>query len=506
MRLDCFLTRWAAFGAMFVAAHAHAQLLPAKADSFYSNVLGQKRAIEVFLPQESDKDAAQRYETIYVLDGDWNGKIVVEVVTFMRQVGFMPPVIVVSVPNFFDEKGVNSRDHDLTPTVVADQARSGGAAAFLSFLKTELVPYVNQHYPANGTNLIHGHSYGGLFLVYALLNEPALFDGYLILDPAMAWDNHALDATLESKLPGTPAKDKAIYIAGRSGMAFEGMGLASIEPIFQQKAPADLHWKLTAYPEETHDSLKLKATYDALKFAYQGYTADTVEVVPNEGILIKGKPMVVHVGNERLDIHYTTDGSVPDASSPKVGETIAISDPGKTTIKLLSTRGKFDRVIPHNLKSGSALPPEKRAARATGSAWHYAFYPAQAWPRLDRSKPFRSGDTDRSMDVAHAGREDFAGSAERDLDVPEDGYYVFLVEATDQAHLLLSGRTLVDVDASHGRHDQAFVAPLRRGVYHARLEFRHPTAASDVRLTVFQCKEGETAWWKNHFAQVGPTR
>ena len=506
MRVADFFVRLFALGATFAACTVQAQWLPAKADSFHSEVLGQQRAIEVYLPQESSKDAAQRYETIYVLDGDWNTKIVVDVVTFMRQVGFMPPVIVVSVPNFFDEKGVNSRDHDLTPTVAADQPRSGGAAAFLSFLKTELVPYVNQHYPANGTNLVHGHSFGGLFLIYALLNDPALFDGYLILDPAMSWDNHALDATLESKLPGTPAKGKAIYIAGRSGMAFEGMGLASIEPIFQQKAPADLHWKLIAYPEETHDSLKLKATYDALKFAYQGYTTDTVEVVPGEGILIKGKPMAVHVGNERLDIHYTTDGSVPDASSPKVGETIAISDPEKTTIKLLSTRGSFDRVIPHHLKSGNALPPEKRAVRANGSTWRYAFYPVQAWPRLDRSKPFRSGETDRSMDVAHAGREDFAGSAERDLDVLEDGYYVFLVEATDQAHLSLSGRTLIDVDASHGRREQVFVVPLRRGTYHARLEFRHPTAASDVRLTVFQCKEGETAWWKNHFAQVGPTR
>jgi predicted alpha/beta superfamily hydrolase len=506
MRVADFFVRLFALGATFAACTVQAQWLPAKADSFHSELLGQQRAIEVYLPQESSKDAAQRYETIYVLDGDWNTKIVVDVVTFMRQVGFMPPVIVVSVPNFFDDKGINSRDHDLTPTVVADQPRSGGAAAFLSFLKTELVPYVNQHYPASGTNLIHGHSFGGLFLIYALLNEPALFDGYLILDPAMSWDNHALDAAIESKLGATPAKGKAIYIAGRSGLAFEGMGLASIEPIFQHKAPADLHWKISAYPEETHDSLKLKATYDALKFAYQGYTADTVEVIPHKGILIKGEPMAVHVGNERLDIHYTTDGSVPDASSPKVGETIAISDPEKTTIKLLSNRGTFDRVIPHDLKSGSALPPEKRAASATGSAWHYAFYPAQAWPRFDRSKAFRSGDTDRSMDVAHAGREDFAGSAERDLDVPEDGYYVFLVESTDQAHLSLSGKTLIDVDASHGRRDQAFVVPLRRGAYHARLEFRHPTAASDVKLTVFQSKQGETAWWKNRFAQVGPTR
>ena len=502
MRVEPLLLRLIALGAMFVAANAHAQWLPAKADSFYSNVLGQKRAIEVFLPQESDKDAAQRYETIYVLDGDWNSKIVVDVVTFMRQVGFMPPVIVVSVPNFFDDKGVNSRDHDLTPTVVADQPRSGGAAAFLSFLKTELVPYINQHYPANGTNLIHGHSFGGLFLVYALLNEPALFDGYLILDPAMGWDNHALDAAIDSRLGATPAKGKAIYIAGREGMAFEGMGLASIEPILQHKAPADLHWQLVAYPDETHDSLKLKATYDALKFAYQGYTAKPIEVIPNEGILIKGKPMLVHVENERFDIRYTTDGSVPDASSPKAGETIAISDPEKTAIKLLSNRGSFDRVIPHQLRSGLALPPDKPATSSTEKTWHYAFYPASAWPRVGRSKAFHTGDTDLGIDLAHAGRDDFTGLVERDLDVPEDGYYILMVESTDQARLSLSGKALVEVDATHGPRERAYVVPLRRGQYHARLEFRHPAAGSGIRLTVFQCKEGEAAWWKNRLFRL----
>ncbi|HSC09478.1 MAG TPA: alpha/beta hydrolase-fold protein [Rhodanobacteraceae bacterium] len=502
MRADCLMLRLAAIAAMLFAASVHAQLLPAKADSFYSNVLGQKRTIEVLLPQESEKDAAQRYETIYVLDGDWNERIVVDVVTFMRQVGFMPPVIVVSVPNFFDENGVNSRDHDLTPTVVADQPRSGGAAAFLSFLKTELVPYVNQHYPANGTNLIHGHSYGGLFLIYALLHEPALFDGYLILDPAMSWDNHALDATLESSLPGMPAKGKAIYIAGRNGMAFEGMGLASIEPIFQHKAPADLHWSLVAYPEETHDSLKLKATYDALKFAYQGYTTDTIEVVPNEGILLKGRPLLAHVGNQRFDIHYTTDGSIPDASSPKVGETIAISDPEKTTIKLLSNRGIYDRVIAQHLKSGAALLPDKRAASGTEKSWNYALYPASAWPRVGQAKAFHSGIADQGMDLTHAGRDDFAGLLEGNLVVPEDGYYILLVESTDQARLSLSGKVLVDVDASHGRREQAYVVPLRRGGYHARLEFRHPAAGSHVRLTVFQSREGESAWWRNRLVRI----
>jgi predicted alpha/beta superfamily hydrolase len=189
---------------------ARAQLLTPKQDSVYSNVLKQNRAVEVYLPKEFDKDAAQRYETLYVLDGDGNTQIVASIVTFMRESGLVPPVILV--------------------TVVANQPRSGGAADFLSFLKTELVPYIDQRYPTDHVHLIHGHSYGGLFLMYTLLHEPALFDGYLILDPSMWWDKHVLDAVIDEKLADVPAKGKAIYIAARSGRAFESMGMSTSNP------------------------------------------------------------------------------------------------------------------------------------------------------------------------------------------------------------------------------------------------------------------------------------
>jgi len=500
MRRKRFLARVFALCGLLVAAGVHAQFLPAKPDALYSNSLAQKRALEVYLPEESEKDPAKRYETIYVLDGDWNAKIVVQIVAFMRQVGFMPPVIVVSVPNFFDAQGVNSRDRDLTPTVVADQPRSGGAAQFLSFLKTELVPYVDGHYPANGTHLVHGHSYGGLFLIYVLMNDPALFDGYVVLDPAMGWDNHALDAVIDKQLPATPVKGKSIYVAARTGRAYEGMGIATMEPIFRRRAPADLRWKISAYPDETHDSLKLKGTYDALRFAYQGYSGDNIELVPMGGVLIKGKPMLFHINKDAAELHYTTDGSVPDAASPKADETIVISDPEKTTIKLLSNRGVFDRDIPHHLRSGDALPPDRgRSATAT---WHYAFYAAAAWPRIAAARPLHSGTADLMVDPSLAGRENFAAAFERDLAIPADGYYVFYLKAADQARLTLSGKPLIELDGAKGSRETAFVVPLRSGVYHARLEFRHPAKSANVELSVFQNRDGEDRWWKNGLFRI----
>jgi predicted alpha/beta superfamily hydrolase len=54
---------------------AQAQLLTPKQESVYSNVLEQNRSIEVYLPKEFEKEPTQRYETLYVLDGDWKNEL-----------------------------------------------------------------------------------------------------------------------------------------------------------------------------------------------------------------------------------------------------------------------------------------------------------------------------------------------------------------------------------------------------------------------------------------------
>ncbi len=305
---------------LFVCLGARAELAPPLHDALTSASLGQARNIDVYLPKDADKNPAQKYETIYVLDGEWNTELVVQTVDFIEARGLMPPVIVVSVPNHIDD-GVNSRDHDLTPSVQPHEAHSGGAAQFTTFLKNELIPYVKKRYPSNGVNLVHGHSYGGLFLAYVIANDPAVFDGYMLLDPAMWWNDKEVCKALEEKLPGVPTKGKAVYIAGRAGLAFKGMGVDSLQTAFA-KAPKDLPWKVAEYPAESHDSLKFKATYDALRFMYRGYVKpdQNIDVRPDAGIVAPGQTAdagvdiadvrhPLHDRRQRADARFAAHGS-----------------------------------------------------------------------------------------------------------------------------------------------------------------------------------------------------
>jgi predicted alpha/beta superfamily hydrolase len=486
---------WIVFALLIGNGVAEAELAPPVHDALTSASLGQARTIDVYLPKDAAKNPTQKYETIYVLDGDWNSELVVQTVDFIEGRGLMPPVIVVSVPNHFDD-GVNSRDHDLTPSVQPHEAHSGGAPQFAAFLKNELIPYVTKRYPSNGINLAHGHSYGGLFLAYVIANDPGVFDGYMLLDPAMWWNDKEVPKALEEKLPGMQTTGKAVYIAGRAGTAFKGMGVDSLQTAFA-KAPKNLPWKVAEYPAESHDSLKFKATYDALRFMYRGYAKpdQNIDVRPDTGIVDTAKPLMLEASSPMFDIHYTTDGSEPTRASPIIDHVLAVSDPAHIRLKSISTRGEFDRDVPLHLRAGATLNPD-RAARPgeKTSPIHYAYYDEKSWPRLS-GKPFEQGVAEKG-DPTDPKREKFAGRYERDYVIPADDYYAVVLISTQQAHLWFAGQDIGHTIAHKDPRWRTQVLPLKAGVYHARLDLLHDEKGNDD-LEVVLLRYDESKGWDN---------
>ncbi|OCG09220.1 hypothetical protein A9G13_02370 [Gilliamella sp. wkB178] len=62
----------------------------------------------------------------------------------------------------------------------------GGADAFWHFISQELKPAMEKRFVINRhKQAIFGHSYGGLFTLYAWLTKPAIFDTYAISSPSM---------------------------------------------------------------------------------------------------------------------------------------------------------------------------------------------------------------------------------------------------------------------------------------------------------------------------------
>ena len=177
------------FTALIVAAALLPQIIYGQQssvinDTLYSQVLKDTRPIQVYLPKDYKAGSPEKYDVIYVLDGEWNTPITMQISQYLVNQGLIPPNIVVSVPNKYKDN-VNMRERDFSPIHISDSPVSGGGDTFLAFLKNELLPYIDKKYPSTGKNTLFGQSMSALFSMYVLLKDPSLFRSYLLADPAL---------------------------------------------------------------------------------------------------------------------------------------------------------------------------------------------------------------------------------------------------------------------------------------------------------------------------------
>lgn len=71
--------------------------------------------------------------------------------------------------------------------------RTGGAALFLDFIENRLKPEIRRRAPlAPGRQSLFGHSFGGLFALFALFTRPDAFNDWIAISPAIWWEEHNL--------------------------------------------------------------------------------------------------------------------------------------------------------------------------------------------------------------------------------------------------------------------------------------------------------------------------
>ncbi len=457
-------------------------------DTIYSEILKEKRRIEVLLPENYNQNLSDKFDVIYVTDGEWNLKTVSQVYQYLASKWLVSKNIIVSIPHN-DEKGINQRERDLIPPHEG-QKNSGKADNFLSYLKNELIPYVNKTYQTTGKNTLIGGSIGGLFTMFALLTEPQLFDSYIAGDPAFWWDNYYINKIAIDKLNNL-SSIKTLFMTGRGmrdGPEFRGMGIFSMDSIITTKAPSGLHWKSIAYYDETHRSILLKTVYDGLRFTYDGY-GEILGFNPMNGILLKNKPIKIqaHEGSY-LNIRHTTDGTEPSEASPKFTD-FELVDSTILKVKLFSASGRYDQTMIGNFKIGEVLPAIAKPKNLKSGGLHYSYSKGEwnSLPDFKKLKPDKSGFTDETYGMYGTlelpNQVKLACLINGYLEIKEDGYYSFLIETDDAAKLYLSDKLIIAYDGLDEKVGfQTYVLPLEKGFYPLRLEYLQKKGSGSLRF------------------------
>ncbi len=230
-----------------------------------SSTMGQRYELLVSLPADYGK-SGESYPVLYVLDG-WHFPLMAFIQENNIYSKRMRPVIIVNVSHG-DTDYMALRARDFTPTRTAQEANSGGASAFLDFFEHELIPFVDRTWRTMPTDRgLLGHSYGGLFAIYALEQRPALFQRIVAASPALDWDGRLLLTAARDRLRKLPAPVRLDLSVGDDGDNTDST--TAFAKILDKRKPAGLDYRFTVYRGENHDSVRLVSFPAGLYWAYR---------------------------------------------------------------------------------------------------------------------------------------------------------------------------------------------------------------------------------------------
>jgi predicted alpha/beta superfamily hydrolase len=228
--------------------------------------IGQRFDLLVSLPEDY-ATSGRGYPVLYVLDG-WHFPLLAFLQSNNIYSERMAPVIMVNISHGSGNV-MPLRARDFTPTRTSREATSGGAAAFLDFLEHDVIPLVDRTWRTIPSDRgLLGHSYGGLFALYALEQRPALFQRIVAASPVAGWDNRLLFRGARERLRRLPSPVRLDLSAGGEEPDIAD-DTAAFAKLLDELKPAGLDYRFTLYRGENHNSIRLASFPAGLYWAYR---------------------------------------------------------------------------------------------------------------------------------------------------------------------------------------------------------------------------------------------
>jgi Predicted hydrolase of the alpha/beta superfamily len=219
-----------------------------------SKALGEKRFLLVHLPSGYGP-GVDSFPLLVLLDGgdqkQFSGDKTLysrakEILARLEAEG-LPPLILVGIGN-------RDRERDMTPVRRPDiYAGGGGARAFMEFIETEIVPFVENRWRIGSKRILYGESYGGLFVLDALARGRQVFTDYIAVSPAVGVWPDGLNAAFHHRF-SAPSPVRSLYIVyGEKDAPLVG---GYTIPFFREIdgiLPGEMRRRLDILPKEGHN-------------------------------------------------------------------------------------------------------------------------------------------------------------------------------------------------------------------------------------------------------------
>ena len=239
----------------------------------HSDILSEKRIVNVYLPDGYKTNDTTTYPVVYLLDGGLDEDFIHIVGLYQFNsfpwINRVKPSIIVGIVN-------TDRKKDMTfPTSDTGDIRryptSGHSDVFINFLEKELLPFVRKSFRVSSSSTIIGESLAGLLATEILIMKPDLFSDYIIVSPSLWWDNGSLLEQSTALLQNIAMTGTKVYI----GVGKEGLTPGDKPRIMEadanylaEKIKRSKNKMLKVYfdylPKENHATIMHQAVFNAI--------------------------------------------------------------------------------------------------------------------------------------------------------------------------------------------------------------------------------------------------
>lgn len=246
-----------------------------------NNDKGQAYELAITLPSAYQPE--KEYKILYYLDAYWLQDMVRGCYQLKSMSSEMDQVILVGILSVGNEKDWHQqRNMDYTPSVYdlswlnlkiefggmfLDETNTGGAEHFMQFLKNQIIPTVEKEYKVDAkTRGILGHSFGGLLGFYSFVKYNDLFANYILLAPAIWWNDSEI---FQDKASLLSQKEAKMFIAmGTGEINMLKIPLAKLVEELKSQANEKLEMTYKQYENATHNSVIPQGIYDGIELLY----------------------------------------------------------------------------------------------------------------------------------------------------------------------------------------------------------------------------------------------
>jgi uncharacterized protein len=162
----------------------------------HSNITNRDYLLYIGYPDSYGDHPERTYPVVYLTDAYWSFARLYPQGSGLWYDKLVPEYIVVGIGYAGENVDYNKeRMFELSPTyqkygwTAGMTCRMGGSRLFLDAIKKEIIPAVEKQTRADTTfRVLYGASMGGLFSLFAMYEEPGLFDGVIAVSPVVEWD------------------------------------------------------------------------------------------------------------------------------------------------------------------------------------------------------------------------------------------------------------------------------------------------------------------------------